>query len=71
MYYRYKSEITDQDDNDEDDADPEESYPFGQVKFIALNAKKNLIAMYADAENTGTVYVMKADMQRVIDDKPT
>ena len=72
MYYRYKSEINDQDDdNDDDDAEPEESYPFGHVKFIALNAKKQLIALYTDAENTGTIYVMGSGMQKVVDFKPT
>ena len=68
QYYRYQSEIGDQDDEDEIEAD---SAPFGQVKFIALNAKRNLLAMYADAENTGRVIVMRADMQAVIDDKET
>lgn len=45
--------------------------PFGQVKFISLNAKKDLIAMYADAENTGRIIVMKANVTRILDDKET
>lgn len=69
MHYRYQSELGDQDDDeDEEDAD---SIPFGTVKFIALNAKRNLLAMYADAENTGRIIVMRADMRQVLDDKET
>ena len=69
VYYRYFSELGDQDSDDEDEE--QDSTSFGQVKFIALNAKKNLIAMYCDAETTGRMIVMSSNMARVLDDKET
>lgn len=67
-YYRYLSQLGDSDDEDEMEA---ESSPFGQVKFIALNAKKTLLSMYCDAETRGRLIVTKADMSAVLDDKDT
>ena len=70
VYYRYQSELGDQ-DSDDDDAADQESSPFGLIKFISLNAKKNLLAMYADPENSGRIIVMMANLSRVLDDKET
>jgi len=70
VYYRYLSEVRDQEDDDELD-EVKESSSFGQVKFIALNSKRNLLAMYCDPETSGRMIVMKADMRAVLDDKDT
>ena len=48
-----------------------DSNPFGCVKFIALNAKRNLLALYADAETTGRIIVMTANLRTAYDDKET
>ena len=69
IYYRYHSELGDSEGEDSDDAN--DSQPFGQVKFIALNAKRNLLAMYADAEDKGRIIVMTANLRTVLDDKET
>ena len=72
MHYRYQSELGDQDDDEEDEEeDGGDSKPFGLIKFIALNAKRNLLAMYCDPENTGRMIVMLSDISRVLDDKET
>jgi hypothetical protein len=72
IYYRYQSELGGQDDDeDEEDEADSSSKPFGFVKFIALNAKRNLLAMYCDPENTGRMIVMRSDMRAVLDDKDT
>ena len=65
VYYQYQSQV------DDDDDDPDVSSPFGQVKYIALSAKKDMLAMYADAELSGRIFVMKTNMTRVLDDKET
>mmetsp|Transcript_21777 Transcript_21777/g.26851 ORF Transcript_21777/g.26851 Transcript_21777/m.26851 type:complete len:123 (-) Transcript_21777:1958-2326(-) len=69
MYYRYQSEVEDQDDDDEDMET--ESKPFGLVKFMALNFKKDLLALYCDPEDEGLMFVMKANMQRLFSRKKT
>ena len=48
-----------------------ESNPFGLVKFMALNAKKDLLALYCDPEDSGLMFVMKANMQRIFSRKKT
>lgn len=72
MYYRYQSELGDaESDDSEGEGQDVDSNPFGCVKFIALNAKRNLLALYADAETTGRIIVMTANLRTVYDDKET
>lgn len=68
-YYRYQSEVDDGGDEDEDM--DTESNPFGLVKFMALNAKKDLLALYCDPEDSGTMFVMKSNLQRLFSVKAT
>ena len=54
---RYRSDLLDMDD------DEGNSEPFGKVKFIALSAKKNLLAMYCDPDTHGRIIVLKSDLR--------
>ena len=38
---------------------------------MAFNAKKDLLAMYCEPETTGQMFVMKANMQRILNSKAT
>jgi hypothetical protein len=40
--------------------------PFGKVKFIAYNSRKDWIAIYANEEISGTVAVLLDDLSREI-----
>jgi len=42
--------------------DDDVAEPFGHVKYLALNAKKDLLAMYCEPENEGRIIVMKSDL---------
>src|SRR6185369_14551828 len=35
---------------------------FGKISFMALNAKKDLLAFYTEAETKGRIIVLKADL---------
>jgi hypothetical protein len=35
--------------------------PFGTIKFMALNAKKELLSLYCNPEVQGRIIVLKAD----------
>lgn len=70
MYYRYQSEVEEPDEDDEG-MDEMDSKPFGLVKFMALNAKKDLLALYCDPDDEGLMFVMKANMQRLFSRKKT
>ena len=56
-YYKYASQLEDAEDEDED------TDPFGKVKYIALSAKKNFLAMYCDPDTKGKIIVLKADLK--------
>lgn len=38
--------------------------PFGKISFMSLNAKKDLLAFYADGENNGRMIVLKSDLTK-------
>ena len=40
------------------------SKPFGKVEYMALNAKKDLLVLYCDAETRGRIIVMKSNYTR-------
>ena len=64
-YYKYASQLEDAEDEEED------TDPFGKVKYIALSAKKNFLAMYCDPDTTGKIIVLKADLKQEMDRKDT
>lgn len=45
--------------------------PFGTVKLISFNAKKDMVALYSDAETKGRIIVIKSNMALILDDKDT
>lgn len=38
--------------------------PFGKISYFALNAKKDLLAMYTEAETVGRMIVLKSDLSK-------
>ena len=56
-YYKYASQLEDAEDEEED------TDPFGKVKYLALSAKKNYLAMYCDPDTVGKIIVLKADLK--------
>lgn len=38
--------------------------PFGKISFMALNAKKDMLAFYAEGETKGRVIVLKSDLTK-------
>lgn len=44
---------------------------FGQVKYIALSANKQMLALYTDCETTGTVIGILSDLSREFTRLPT
>ncbi|CDW81219.1 vacuolar assembling sorting protein vps16 [Stylonychia lemnae] len=38
--------------------------PFGKIQFMALNSKKDLLALYTEAETKGRIIVMKSNYQK-------
>ena len=53
------------------DDDDENLEPFGKVKYIALSAKKNYLAMYCDPDTHGRIIVLKSDLRQELDRKDT
>lgn len=45
---------------------PDESESFGLVKFISLNAKKELLALYSDPDSVGRIIVLRADLSEEV-----
>ena len=45
--------------------------PFGKVKYIALSAKKNFLAMYCEPDTHGRIIVLKSDLRQEMDRKDT
>lgn len=65
VHMKYQSDLLDMDD---DEANAE---PFGKVKYIALSAKKNYLAMYCEPDTHGRIIVLTADLRRELDRKDT
>ena len=38
--------------------------PFGKISYMALNSKKDLLAIYAEAESKGRIIVLKSNYTR-------
>ena len=38
--------------------------PFGKVQYMALNSKKDLLALYTESETKGRIIVMKSNYQK-------
>ena len=44
-----------------DDYDGGDSKPFGKIQYLALNSKKDLLALYAESESRGRIIVLKSN----------
>ena len=71
IYYRDQRKLTDYEEDEFSDGELSKPKPFGKVKYMALNAKKDMVAMYCESEKTGHMFVMKANMQRLLSSKDT
>lgn len=52
-YLQYRTDLI-----DEDHANSGQD-PFGQVKYLAFNARKNYLAMYCNADSSGSIILLK------------
>ena len=52
-YLKFRTDLIDE---EPDDAGQD---PFGQVKYLALNARKDMMAMYCDADSRGSIVLLK------------
>lgn len=52
MHLNYPSESSD------------DKRPFGKIAFMALNSKKDLLALYTESETRGRIIVMKSNYTR-------
>lgn len=44
--------------------DDQPAVPFGKVQYMALNAKKDILAMYCESETRGRIVVMKSNFKK-------
>ena len=63
---RYQSDLLDMEDDEGSNIEP-----FGKVKYIALSAKKNFLAMYCEPDTHGRIIVLKSDLRQEMDRKDT